>query len=166
MSFIEKPTLTDAEIISNDGFWLDLDMAILIDGYGTPSEFQPPLIKENLLNAMLDINLQLEPVKNALVDLGFDSLQSYIDTHPNPINDSDALIIKYQQAVFGYCMASLLLQFKTVIRKNEAENMAKESDTTSVEWLKKSNLAVMYFFKKFAPDSTDTPSNLCYVASI
>lgn len=156
---LNKPKLTESEIISNDGFWLDLDIATLIDAYGTPSEFEQPLIKENLVTAILDINFQLEPVKNALVLLGFTTLENYIYTYPNPINDTDALIVKYSQAVFCYCIASLLLQFKTVIRKNEAENMAKESEQTADDWLKKSNAAVLFFFNKFLPNSTELPVN-------
>lgn len=62
---LNKPQLTESEYISNNGFWPDLDLAVLIDGYGTPSEFEPPLIKENLVTAMIDINRQLEPVKKS-----------------------------------------------------------------------------------------------------
>jgi hypothetical protein len=95
--------------------------------------------------------------------LGFNSLESYIDSHANPINDTDALMVKYQQAVFSYCIASLLLQFKTVIRKPEAENRAKEGESTEVAWLRKSNAAVLYFFNKFLPDSTELPYNFASV---
>ena len=150
-NYTGKPELTTAEAITNDGFWSDLAMADLMAQYRIPSEYADEVIKDGLILAMIEINRQLRAVKAVLL-LDFADIDAYTTAHSEQIGGVEVFVKKYQEAVFSYAKALLLQQFKTMNRKPEAENQAKESPETETYWLNKSGAAVAFLFEKLGVD--------------
>lgn len=165
-SWTGKESLTTLAELTNDGFWPDLAMADLMNWMRIPSEYADDTIKRELITAMIEINRQLLPVQTLLI-VNYVSLAAYCTAHSQAIGGAETLISKYQEAVFCYAKAVLLQQFKTMNRKAESENMAKESTETEQYWLERSRQAVLFFFKKFglASDTLDSAESI-YVAAI
>lgn len=153
-----KPSLTKAEELENDGFWVDLAMNDLMSWMRIPSEYADDTIKQELIGAMIEINRQLTPIKAVIVS-DYETLEDYCTAHSETIGGVETLVQKYKEAVFSYAKAVLLQQFKTMNRKEIAENMAKEGQDTEHYWLNRSLNAVLFFFKKFDVDSNaiDSP---------
>jgi hypothetical protein len=151
MAFTGKPELTNAAKIANDGFWQDMDMARLMSAYRIPSELDNDVISDRLILAMIEINDQLLTVKEMLL-LSYADFDTYLSQNSQEIAGKELLAIKYEEAVFSYAKALLLQQVKTIIRKPQAENAAKEAPETADYWLERSTQAVRFLVKKFLYD--------------
>ena len=155
-SYTGKPELTTAADITNDGWWPTLAMADLMAAYRIPSELDNILIKDRLVLAIIEVNERLSTVKLALMPV-HSSLAAYNTAHPDMIDGVDITVTKYKEAVFSHAKALILPQVKSMIRKAEAENLAKEAPETEQYWMTRSSLAVQWFFNKFLHDAeTDT----------
>jgi len=155
-----KPELTTAALIENDGFFPDLSIASLVAIYRVPSELDNPVILDRLMMAMIEVNARLEQVKQHLLVLGYADLDAYTTVYSEAIGGIEIVFSQYQRAVFSYAKALVLQQVKTMNRKAEAENLAKESPETEAYWLKQSSQSVQWFFNKFLHnvDTNTTPS--------
>lgn len=146
-SYTGKPELTILEDIANDGFFPALKMADLVTGYRIPSEYDNNVIKDGLMTAMIDVNQQLASFK-ALIIVNHATLASYCVAHSQQIGGVEVLVKKYQEAVFCYAKALLLQQFKTMNRKETAENLAKEAPDIEKDWKIRSYDAVIFMLNK------------------
>ena len=151
MSLTGKPSLTTSSFFTNDGFWPDLNLGELMDRYRIPAEYADDTIQWGLTLAVVNVNLELEAVKFALIDLGYTTAEAYINAHPKPLNDSDAFLIQYTMAVFSYAKAYLLQQFNSMNRRANAENAAKEAPETERYWLDQSAKAIAQLFARVVP---------------
>jgi Phage head completion protein (GPL) len=158
-----KPELTTMVDVENNGFFPDLAMADLVKTYRIPSEYDNDVIKNGLMLAMIEVNRQLAIATAVLAD--YQDLQSYCDANPEQIAGQDVLIIKYQEAVFCNAKAFLLQQFKTMNRKPEAENMAKEAPETEQYWIARSYAAINFILQRLGIVAT-AQSPICYVAGL
>lgn len=152
MSLTGKPELTTATRFSNDGFWPDLSLAELMDKYRIPSEYANDTISWGLTLALVNVNLELEPVKAAIIATGFNSLAAYTSANSHLINNQEQREIQYKHAVYAYAKAQLIPQFNSMNRRENAVNAAKESPETEQYWLDQSAHAVQQLFGKFVPD--------------
>lgn len=160
MSFTGKPELSDLDPVENDGFWPELKMVDLATQYRVPSELDNDIIKDRLILAIIDINDKLTPIKTSIVAADYEDFAAYNTANELKIGDVDVLIKKYEEAVFSYAKALILQLVKTLIRKAEAENLAKESTETESYWLNKSAAAVNFLFSKILPtESSKTGFN-------
>lgn len=158
MSLTGKPGLTTVAAIDNDGFWPTLQIADLMDKYRIPSEYADGVISTGLLLAMVRVNSTLEPVKQAILTLGHVDLTAYIAALPaRQIGGIDVLITEYENAVFSRAKAGLLMQFKAINRRPQAENAAKEDPEMEVYWLDESQRSIKAFFDALLP-AQYTPS--------
>lgn len=146
-----KPQYIDVPPIANDGFWNDLSLSDLMAIYRIPNEYEPEILHDGLANAIIEVNKQLKPVKTFLA-VTYTDIAAYTLANPEQIGSVDIIVTKYQEAVFSYAKALLLQQFKTINRKAEAENQAKESPATESYWMKKSMNAVFFLYDKFNID--------------
>ncbi|CAB4202328.1 Bacteriophage head completion protein GpL [uncultured Caudovirales phage] len=152
-SYTGKPELTALADIENNGFFPNLAISDFVSIYRIPSELDNPVVLDRLMLAMLEVNDQLIGVQQALLALGYADLDAYSSVYSQTINGIETVFSQYQRAVFSYGKALVLQQVKTMNRKAEAENLAKESQETEAYWLKQSGLAVQWFFNKFLHDS-------------
>lgn len=154
MSLTGNPTLTTAAAITNDGFWPDLSIADLLNNYRVPAEYADAVISTGLLMAIVRVNDALYPVKEAVVSLGFSTFATYVAVHhPLSVNSINVLTINYHNAVHTRAKAGLLQQFNSMNRKPNAENAAKESETTEQYWLDESQLSIKALFDAVLPDA-------------
>ena len=164
MSLTGKPSLTSASAFVNDGFWPDLSVATLMDKYRIPPEYADETIKWGLTLAMVNVNLDLEPVKAAIVALGYASLTAYNTVNSQQLNSEQVTVIHYQHAVYAYAKAFLLQQFNSLNRKPNSESAAKEAPETEQYWMDQSASAVQKLFAKFLPLETKTATAGAHVA--
>jgi len=151
MAFIGNPALASSAPISNDGFWPDLLTGDLMAKYRIPSEYEGGVIETGLIMAMIQVNAQLEAVKQTIIDLGHADLDAYIATKSQLIGGKEVLLSQYEHAVYTRAKAGLLQQFKTMNRRKIAETEAKESDETELYWLDQSQSMIKQFFDLLIP---------------
>jgi hypothetical protein len=152
MSLTGKPESTLQLNVINDGFFPDLLMGDFLDNYRIPSEYADNTITNGLVIALMAVNDSLAPLKTALLS-SYSTLQSYADLNKEQIHGEDTVILQYQKAVFCHAKAWLLQQFNTLNRRDNAENVLKESPMTEQWWLSQSQEAVQWLFKKTAVSS-------------
>lgn len=190
MSFTGKPHITTELLITNDGFFPDLQLKEFLDSYRIPDEYADNTVAYGVKSALLEINYRLLPVKNALINANYDmfaaayslafltgaamwdssesfwDIENYPELNQASIDNEAQLLFVYKKAVFSYAKAFLLQQFNSMNRKKEAENAAKEAPETYQFWANESQKAVYFLIKKFAPDENVTANHGVYVALI
>ncbi|MDF3132371.1 head completion/stabilization protein [Pseudomonas extremaustralis] len=139
MSFSGKPTTLVELAIENDGFWPNLDVAEFQKGYRLPAEYLVELLTAELTTAMTEVNSDLAELKARWQGLGVSSVES-ADTRVLPERTFQAAT--YKRAVYCRAKASLLPQFVTIIRRDSAENLGKESPDRPETFLAFSQQAV------------------------
>ena len=166
MSLTGKPSLTTAAPFVNDGFWPDLSVGELMDRYRIPSEYADDTINMGLTLALVNVNIDLEPVKAAIQALGHADLSAYNTDNPAELNGQPVTEIHYQHAVYSYAKAYLLQQFNSLNRRDNAANAAKEAPETEQYWHDQSARAVQKLFAKFLPTEFKPASAGAHVALI
>lgn len=142
MSFVGKPqTFLDATI-ANDGFWPDINLGDFQKVYRVPAEYTQELVEHHTRLAMSDCNQQLLAKKTEWTTLGFSTLDE-VDQDQGGI-DGD-LLLQYQRAVFCRAMGLMILAFKTLQRREQAENLAKEGADTHQDYFAQSGRAIRRF---------------------
>jgi hypothetical protein len=123
MSFSGRPTNLVEQQIENDGFWPDLSVSEFQKGYRLPAEYLLDMLGADLITAMTEVNADLAELKARWQGAGVSSVES-ADTTVLPERTFQAAT--YKRAVYCRAKASLLTQFATIIRRESAENLAKE----------------------------------------
>lgn len=145
-NFTGKPDLTTLQPISNDGFWLDLEMAELAVSFRVPVQLDNDIIKTQLIQAILDVNKAVKPVKDKIIGLGFSTLDAYCTAHSASINDEETLFIHYKNAVFGKAKALLWHMVRSVNQRKDATESNKEAKETENYWTDQSNQNIAALF--------------------
>lgn len=139
MSFTGKSEVFLNTQIDNDGFFPDLNLGDLQRVYRIPTEYTPQMIETHLRLAMSDCNSQLAVKRFEWKELGFNSLQAVADQE---VGIDVMFVEQYKRAVYMRAKGLLLGQFATMNRREQAENLAKESDETYQECLAHSGRAI------------------------
>lgn len=166
MSLTGKPALTNTGPFTNDGFWFDLDIGEFLSKYRVPAEYADDTINWGLTLALVRVNLDLEKVKFAIIELGYVTADAYILANPVDLGDTDQLIVQYKHAVYANAKAYLLQQFNSMNRKPNAEAAAKEAPDTEQWWLDQSANAIAQLFAQFLPLEPKTANHGVHVALI
>lgn len=139
MSFSGKPTTLVELAIKNDGFWPNLDVAEFQKGYRLPAEYLVELLTAELTTAMSEVNSDLATCKSRWQNQGVTTLES---ADPMVLPERTFQAATYKRAVYCRAKASLLPQFVTIIRRDSAENLGKESPDRPETFLAFSQQAV------------------------
>lgn len=139
MSFSGRPTTLIAQPIANDGFWPNLDVAEFQKGYRLPAEYLVELLVDGISLAMGEVNADLAARKAAWQAVGIDNVAT---ANPMILPERAFMAASYKRAVYCRAKAYLLTQFATVIRRDSAENLAKEAPQTHEQFLSFSQQAV------------------------
>ncbi|KKI27481.1 Prophage PSPPH06, putative head completion/stabilization protein [Pseudomonas syringae pv. maculicola] len=139
MSFSGKPSTFVEQAIENDGFWPDLSVAEFQKGYRLPAEYLVEMLAADLTTAMVEVNTDLAKLKARWQGAGVSNVES-ADTTVLPERTFQAAT--YKRAVYSRAKASLLTQFATVNRRENAENVGKELPERSETFLAFSQAAV------------------------
>jgi hypothetical protein len=164
MSLTGKPSLTTPSPFVNDGFWFDLDLGELMSRYRIPAEYDNEAIKWGLTLGVVNVNMDLEPVKLAMIDMGHVTADAYVTANPADLSDSDRFVILYSHAVYSYAKALLLKQFNSMNQRQVAENDVKDLPETEQYWLDQSAQAVQKLFAKILPLDIKTATAGAHVA--
>lgn len=142
MSLTGKPQLTTTAPVENDGFWPQASMADLMGKYRIPAETPSDTIKWALVLAIVRVNAALDGAKSELITMGYTTFAAYLTANPSLINNAELMQVHYEHAIYARTKAMLLQQFKTMNRRDNAENMAKESAETEQYWLDESQQSI------------------------
>lgn len=166
MSLTGKPSLATPSPFINDGFWFDLDQGELMSRYRIPAEYDNEAIKWGLTLGVVNVNMDLEAVKLAIISLGYVTADAYVTANPDDLSTSDRFVILYSHAVYSYAKALLLKQFNSMNQRQVAENDVKDLPETEQYWLDQSASAVQKLFAKFLPTAFKPATSGAYVALI
>lgn len=158
MSLTGKTALTTESTLANDGFWPEMSIGDLLGKYRIPSDFADSTVETGLLLGIIRTNESLDRVKNQILDQGHATFETYLNANSLPVGGSELLMVHYQHAVNSRAKAHLLQDFKTINRREIAENEAKESEQTEKFWLDESAKSVASILRAFFPDETFTSS--------
>ena len=139
MSFSGRPTTLIAQPITNDGFWPDLDVAEFQRGYRLPAEYLVELLVDDIALAMGEVNHDLARRKAQWQKNG---IQHVASADPMILPERTFMAASYKRAVYCRAKAYLLSQFASFIRRESAENLAKEAPETEERFLAFSQQAV------------------------
>lgn len=123
MSFSGRPTLTVQHPLVNDGFWPDLDVAEFQQGYRMPAEFLEATLIDGIALAMGEVNLDLAGRKCAWQNAGIENVET---ADPMVLPERTFFAASYKRAVYCRAKAQLLSHFVTFIRRDAAQNLAKD----------------------------------------
>lgn len=139
MSFSGRPTALINQPIANDGFWPDLDVAEFQKGYRLPAEYLVELLVDGIAGAMGEVNRDLARCKARWQAANITEVAT---ANPMVLPERAFMVVSYKRAVYCRAKSYLLSQFATVIRRESAENLAKESPDTAQAFLTFSQQAV------------------------
>jgi len=160
MSLTGRPDLVAAATFDNDGFWPELSTADLLSRYRVPSDIADDVVPTALQMAVFRVNESLDDVKAAIVLLGFATLQLYVDAHPQPLGDSDKLVVGYEHAVYSRAKAGLIPQFVNAVRRSKDDGKAQsEADEGEQYWLDESQSMIAAFHRMLLPGNDLKPGN-------
>ncbi len=119
-------------MVQNAPFFPDLDLAIFQQNYRLPGEYREKMLSDRLQLAMLWADAELAEWKTSQEALGYESLATV--PGGDPIGGKPPLVLHYTRAVSCKAKAFLLNDYKTMLRKSDAQSDAKESDETEAKW--------------------------------
>lgn len=123
-------------VITNDGFWPDVNAGDFERLRGTPAAQDEERITYAVVNAVSSVNLQLEALKAGYLLQGIVKAEN-IEAFPK-VAGKNRIVIQYQSAVFARAKADLLPDFSTVHQKKEGDHLAERSLETKNELLAES----------------------------
>lgn len=131
MSFTGKPQAFLDTVITNDGFYPDVALAEFQRAYRVPAEYKSEVIEHHMRLAIADCNTILAVKKRSWLAEGKTYLAEVDDTE---IGGKNAVEEQYLRAVYCQAMGLLVRAFATLNRREQAENVAKESDDTEQDY--------------------------------
>lgn len=139
MSFTGKPDTFLAIEITNDGFYPDIKLGELQRFYRVPTEYKQDVIEHHTRLAISDCNAQLAVRKAEWIAQGNTMLEQVSSA---TVGGELAHVEQYKRAVFCRALGLLLMAFATMNRREQAENLAKESEDTHQYFLAQSGRAI------------------------
>ncbi|MEQ4641236.1 head completion/stabilization protein [Providencia rettgeri] len=125
------------EIITNDGFWPDVDLMEFQKSRSLPSSIDTDFLADALLNTITEINGELISVKNQHHAKGY---QQAAEVPGVQRNGRNALCAQYLKAVFARAKADLLGEYSSIV--NRAPNSQQESPELRNRLLAESSLVI------------------------
>ena len=123
-------------IITNDGFWPDVNAGDFEKRRGVPAAQDSDRIAIALVNAISEVNKQLESLKTEYVEQGY-SQAAEVPANPS-IAGKNRIVIQYESAIFARAKADLLPDFATVHQRKEGDHLAERSEEVKNELLAES----------------------------
>ena len=115
------------DTVENDGFWPDLSITDFVKTCRIPPVYNAEQERNMLIMAMSGVNIELNSFKERAIA----NNQRHSSDICMAYGTESATTVQYKQAVYQRAKASLLVHFATLSRKDEAENLAKESTETN-----------------------------------
>lgn len=142
MSFSGKQTEIVSKVVSNNGFYPDLDVAEFITLYRTPADLPQKTVEDQLLFAMIQINKRLETYRNRQEEIGILKLE---DVAVELLGGVSVQISLYKRAVFSQAKAAILRDWPSVDRRSAGENLARSGEETEDHYLSSVDQTIAVF---------------------
>ena len=165
MSLTGKSSQVSGAPIGNDGFWPDLEPGDLLEGYRLTADIPTAHIELALSLSMLRVNDLMAGSTALLQAAGHASAADYATAYPQPIGDTDGLLLRYQHAVFSRARAQLT-------RRLAPQGVGKqEHDSDALldgeqYWLDQSTAAIADINGRLDPDASTSRNHGVYVSSL
>lgn len=127
-----------SDTITNSGFWPDIVMSDFIENRRIPTDYNDSANRDALIKAMRIINIELMNWKEKQQGNGITDANDAGEV----IDGKGSAAGLYISAVYDRAKATLLAHYETLNRREEADNLAKESKETSDRYLAESQFAV------------------------
>ena len=103
-----SPPSTSDGVIANDGFWPDVDLAMLRASTRLTGNVTAERLRASTIEAILDVNTQLATYKAARIGEGWDSAADVGDT----LAGASALVHRYLRAVDSTVQADIAEKYR------------------------------------------------------
>ncbi len=103
-----SPPSTSDGVIANDGFWPDVDLAMLRASTRLTGNVTAERLRASTIEAILDVNTQLATYKAARIGEGWDSAADVGDT----LAGASALVHRYLRAVASTVQADMAEKYR------------------------------------------------------
>lgn len=103
-------------VISNDGFWPDLDLSDFMIERSMSPNINQQLIRDALVSAVVEINLTLEQYKKTQISNGVNTASKCGVVSVDGISST---VIIYKKAVFARAKADLVGEFVSIASRDD-----------------------------------------------
>lgn len=122
--------------IQNDGFWPNLNAGGFEKRRGIPAAQDSDRIAIALVNAMAEVNQQLESLKADYQSKGYESAV-LVPAYPI-LHEKNRIVYQYESAVFARAKADLLPDIATVHTREKGDHLAERAEDTRTQLMAES----------------------------
>ncbi len=124
MTFSGVPNNLSSATILNNGFMPELSVSDFQTRYQVPSEALEPLVLEQLVMAVVEINDQLSLWQSEKMAKGYLAL---IEIEADTVGEKSVLVWLYERAVFGLAKAWMISPSASIGRRDIADQAVTDS---------------------------------------
>ncbi|EBB3994497.1 head completion/stabilization protein [Salmonella enterica] len=123
--FNGKPIEYQDIVVTNDGFWPDLNVKDFQDNRSIPADIAAGTVADALVSAMAQINASLIARRDQWTSLGIVTASAV----PGPSYEGESYVVaQYRKAVFARAKADLMGEWTSIVRvKADAQPSAEET---------------------------------------
>lgn len=118
----QNQTAYQDTVITNNGFWPDINAGDFEKRRGVPVDLDKESIAYSVASAIAQINIELENKRIVYQGAGFTTANE-VPGQPK-VKDKNLLVILYEKAVFARAKSELLPEYATQQTKEAGENVA------------------------------------------
>lgn len=122
--------------IENDGFWPNVNAGDFEKRRGIPAAQDPERIAIALVNAIAEVNNQLESLKEKYTKQGYENAET-VPAFP-VLHGRNRVITQYESAVFARAKADLLPDIATVHTREKGDHLADRAPETRTQLMAES----------------------------
>jgi hypothetical protein len=160
------PSILDTTL-ANDGFWPDVSVRAVFEGYRLQTDGRDQMLIRVLLESMVDTNDALKAAKAQAQAAGFATLAAYADSVPDDVvNDEPIVSTLYLSALGNLVKARFVKRRQDQQRRPVPETETQGSDNTEAYFLDEHQNAVARLLNRMAPGASNQTNYGVYVASL
>jgi hypothetical protein len=160
------PPILDTTL-TNDGFWPDVSVRSVFEGYRLQTDGRDQMLIRVLLESMVDTNDALKSAKTQAQAAGFATLAAYAASVPEDVvNGEPVTNTLYLAALGNLVKARFVKRRQDQQRRPVPETETQGSDNTEAYFLDEHQNAVARLLNRMAPGATNQTNFGVYVASI
>lgn len=128
MSFVAaEPASPKQKVISNTPFWPDVDLNHYLLAMRQDGTVSPERLEEAAINAISEVNAEMEDYKTAQISQGYSALESV----PSPkIGGSSEKLYQYRRAVYSLTKANLSERYRDIDATKQGAKRAEDMEST------------------------------------
>lgn len=137
--FIATGNTAEAYVITNDGFWPDIDGATLRAAIRLDGSVSDARLEVAAVNALIQVNQELRGLKTSHQGDGHAALA---DVPADRINDESCLVLLYRRAIYCTTAAELSERYRSFDSTSEGNRNAEELTPSIDEYRRDARFAI------------------------